>query len=98
MPSTTGARPAVVIDTNKTVEVDGKYYNLTIKVNNNTIHFKDTYLLLPSSLKDLRKHFSLEEHETKLDIDKEIFTNYDKIIENFELLKNIIKMMYYHYT
>jgi hypothetical protein len=80
-----------VIDTKKTIEVEGKYYNLTIKINNNTIHFKDTYLLMPTSLKSLCQNFCISTEDSKLDIDKEILTDYNKIIENFELLKKYNK-------
>lgn len=64
------------------IETNNRFLNLSIKVFDSIITFKDSYALLPYSLSSLCKSFKTEHSKKEIDIDK--LKKIDKIIDNFE--------------
>jgi hypothetical protein len=64
------------------IETNNRFLNLSIKIQDSIITFKDSYALLPYSLSALCKSFQTVNSKLEIDIDK--LKKLNKIIENFD--------------
>ena len=80
---------------------DGKFVNITVKFDNKyNLQFRDSYLMLPSSLKKLAKTFKVEDKSIfpyKFVNNETIFSNYIGDVPNFEYFDNISRSEYNQY-
>ncbi len=80
---------------------EGKFINITVKFNDKyNLQFRDSYLMLPSSLKKLAKSFKVEDKSIfpyKFVNNDTIFNNYSGDVPNFEFFDNISRLEYNQY-